>query len=317
MEKDIAQLREQEAKKERERIAKIKIAAEPQPAQSSKPLLTGPESPAPPSLMPHEEKRTPIFPKTRTRFQKVLIRVILIGVFLFILLNGFAFSYWYLTRKKAVEIIPMPESIPSAETEVIETEEPAAQSAPTPVIFFEPLQNKIIDLAGTDSLPLLLSEALKEEYSQGFTRLLIKNTENATSLTAREFLEKASLAMPESLLSLLEEDFMLFVYSSLSRKRLGLIGELSQTEGVQDMLRSWETTLEQDTKALWEIVGQKGSAYTPLFRQTAHQNSLVRFQTFSVIDFGIVYTLFGSKLILTTSFESLTKAVDQIIQSRQ
>ena len=132
MEKDIAQLREQEAKKERERIAKIKIAAEPQPAQSSKPLLTGPESPAPPSLMPHEEKCKPIFPKTRTRFQKILIRIILMGVFLFILLNGLAFGYWYLTRKKVVEIIPIPKPTPSAEIEVIETEEPAVQPASYP-----------------------------------------------------------------------------------------------------------------------------------------------------------------------------------------
>ena len=122
--------------------------------------------------------------------------------------------------------------------------------------------------------------------------------------------------MPEPLQSLLKDDFMLFVYSSQNRKRLGIMAELALTEGVQDILKTWETTLEQDTKSLWEMTGQKGSAYTSFFRQSVHQNNLVRFQTFSVLDFGIVYTLFGSKIILTTSFESLTKAVDLLIQSR-
>ena len=144
----------------------------------------------------------------------------------------------------------------------------------------------------------------------------MQGTENNAALTTREFLDKAAVVMPESLLSLLNQDFMLFVYSSPGRKRLGIIAELAVTEGMQDILRNWETTLEQDAKPLWEIVGQKGSAYTSFFRQAVHQNNLVRFQTFSVVDFGVVYALFGTKLILTTSFESLTKAVDLLIQSR-
>ena len=320
MAKDMALLREEEAKKERERIAKIK-AEEPKkeaptPAQTPKPQPREEAKPKP-FLMPHAEAQKPVFLRTRTRSEKIIIRVIVVGILLFILLNGAAFGYWYFTRKKVVEITPAPveqevESQPvggDSTSEQIEVVEP-------PVIVFEPVQEKTIEVATASSLPLLLSEALKEEYPQGFTRIRLQHTENATPFTMGEFLEKAALVIPAPLSSLLNEDFMLFVYSSPGRKRLGIIAELSQTEGVQDMLRTWETTLERDTKSLWEVVGQKGSAYTPSFRQTVYNNVPIRFQTFSVLDFGIVYGLSNTKLILTASFESLTRAVDLLTQNR-
>ena len=334
MAKDIALLREEEAKKERERIAKIQ-AGEPKkktptPAQAPKPqpILQAreEEKQKPPSLMPHAQAQKPVFLKARTRSEKIVIRIIVIGVLLFILVNGLAFGYWYFTRKKVMEIIPSPQPAPIEQE--VESQPAGGDStlapievAEPPVVFFEPVQEKTIEVATTDNLPLLLSNALKEEdskeSSQGFTRVFVRETGDTAPIPTREFLDKAGVVMPEPLLSLLNEDFMLFVYSSPGRKRLGFIGELSQVEGVQDILRTWETTLEQDTKQLWDIVGQKGSAYTTFFRQAVHQNSLVRFQTFSVLDFGTVYTLFGAKLILTTSFESLTKAVDLLMQSRR
>ncbi len=320
MAKDVALLREEEAKKERERIAKIKAKAEepkketPAPAPTKpQPILQAREEEKPkPSLMPHREEQKPVFLKAKTHSEKIIIRIIVIGVLLFILLNGLAFGYWYFIRKRVVEIIPATQPAP-----VVKVEEPSVPPpAPVPVLFFNAVQEKIIKIAPTDNLLLLLSGILQEEFPQGFTRIRLQNTEGSASVTTREFLDKAALAVPEPLLSLLNEDFMLFVYSSLNRKRLGFIGELALAEGVQDILTSWETTLEQDTKQIWEIIGQKGAAYTPFFRQSVHQNNLVRFQTFSVLDFGVVYTLFGTKLILATSFESLTKAVDLIIQSR-
>jgi outer membrane biosynthesis protein TonB len=324
MAKDMALLREEEAKKERERITRIK-AEEPKkkisaPAQAPKP------QPISPSLMPHTEAAKPVFLRARTRSEKIIIRAIVIGILLFILLNGLAFGYWYFTRKKVVEIIPAPaeqevESQPTggdSTSAQIEVKEP-------PVVFFEPAQEKTIEVATTDNLISLLSNAIKEEYPQGFTRIRLQHTENAAPLTTGEFLEKAAVVMPSSLSALLHEDFMLFAYASPGRKRLGMIAELTQiadteqsrsTEGVQDMLRNWETTLEQDTKSLWEVVGQKGSAYAPSFRQTTYKNISVRFQTFSVLDFGVVYGLSDTKLILATSFESLTRAIDLLLQNR-
>jgi hypothetical protein len=307
MAKDIALLREEEAKKERERIAQIKTEGPKKGTQTQQPLPTS--QPIPPSLMPHREEQKPVFLRAKTHPEKIIIRVIAIGVLLFILLNGLAFGYWYFTK-------PQP---------IVEESEPEPELTPvlTPVVFFDTAQEKTIEVAATDNLPLLLSDALKEEYPQGFTRIRLQNTEENVSILTREFLDKAAMAVSEPLLSLFQEDFVLFVYASPAssaggpgRKRLGIITELAQTERVQDMLKSWETTLEEDTKQLWEIVGQKGSAYTPFFRQSVYQNNLVRFQTFSVLDFGIVYALSGTKLILTTSFESLTKAVDLLAQSR-
>ena len=318
MAKDIAKLREQEATEERTRIAKIKteepkLQPQPQPVQGLK-THSGSERPAPPSLMPHAKEQKPVFVKAKTRPEKIIVRVIVIGVLLFILANGLAFGYWYFTRKNVVKVTPGSQTPGVNDAELQQT--PGVSNALTPVLFFDAVQEKTIEVATADNLLVLLSGVLKEEYPQGFTRILLKEGGDTTLFTMQEFLNKAGVAMPEPLLSLLEPDFMLFMYTVPGKKRLGFMGELSQTEGVQDMLQTWETTLEQDMKALWETVGQKGSAYAPFFRPAVHQNNLVRFQTFSVLDFGVVYALFGTKLILTTSFESATKAIDLLIQNR-
>ncbi len=111
MAKDIAQLREEETKKERERIAKIKIEE--------------PSQPTPPPLMPHAQEQKPVFLNARTRSEKVLIRVVVIGVLLFMLLNGLAFGYWYFTRKKIMEIVPSPQSTSTTEPAPASPAEPA------------------------------------------------------------------------------------------------------------------------------------------------------------------------------------------------
>jgi len=43
-----------------------------------------------------------------------------------------------------------------------------------------------------------------------------------------------------------------------------------------------------------------------------YQGISLRFQTFSVIDFGIVYGIIDDKLLFTSSFESFKRAVDQL-----
>lgn len=319
MAKDVALLREEEAKKERDRITKIKTeepkqttqvptSQQPQPVQGLK-TLSGSERPIPPSLMPHAEVQKPVFVRARTRSEKVLIRVIVIGVLLFVLLNGFAFGYWYFTRKATVEVVPEPEPTPVVEVEELA---PEPLPIPAPVSFFEAPQQELLLGNSKELLPEL--QTLLSSSPLGFLNIVVKT--QLGILSAQEFLEKAKIAMPLTLQQMLGENVMLFSYHTDNKKRLGIIFELKDTEGAAEQLQSWETTLEQDTKPFWEIVGQKGSSYTPFFRQAAHQNNLVRFQTFSVVDFGVVYTLFGSRLILSTSFESLTRAVDQIIQSR-
>jgi len=116
--------------------------------------------------------------------------------------------------------------------------------------------------------------------------------------------------MPPTLEEKLTENLMLFSYVTEQKKRLGFVAALKETEDVSGLLQSWEQSMEQDLASFFDIIGSKGSAYTPLFRSTTYQGIPVRFQTFSVIDFGIVYGVLDNKLLLTSSFESFQRAVD-------
>ena len=68
--------------------------------------------------------------------------------------------------------------------------------------------------------------------------------------------------------------------------------------------------MEQDLASFFDIIATKGSAYTTFFRSATYQGVQVRFQTFSVTDFGIVYGVIDNKLLLTSSFESAQKVFD-------
>lgn len=128
----------------------------------------------------------------------------------------------------------------------------------------------------------------------------------------QQFLEGAAIGIPQELQEKLG-DVMLFSFVAKEKKRLGFIAELKSLQGVSVLLRSWESAMEQDMDSFFALIASKGPRYTPFFRSTSYRDISVRFQTFSVIDFGIVYGIVGDKLLLTSSLESFLRTADQLL----
>jgi len=252
------------------------------------------------------------------------------GIIVFLIFNAVAFGFWYFfkrsaqTQPKPQDIqqevqAPSPSAAPEPQSEanqpLPETPPPLPQpeagppQAETPISFFAAPQQELF-IETPEEILLKLQGFLGESPAPGFTNLVVKTKGNILSL--QEFLQGTKIAMPQELKEKLAENLMLFSYVAENKKRLGFIVELKETAGVSQLLQSWEPNMEQDSASFFGIIGRKGSAYTPFFRFTTYQGIQVRFQTFSVIDFGIVHGIVQDKLLFTSSFESFQRAVDQL-----
>jgi len=352
MAKDIAGVRERQAEKERERIANLqreaKLPKKPQivlsqdPEERPRTLPNNSPGDAPTAVdlnpaqakqvAPTPKKQRPLLPRRPLkRSEKLFIRFLIGGVIVFLIFNAVAFGFWYLfkrdtqkqpeSREIQQEIqAPSPPATPEPQpdqpkADSVETPPPPPSpevllpQVKTPVVFFEAPEQELF-LETPEKLLVRLKGFLAEGPVLGFTSLVLKT--KGDILSPQEFLQGTKITIPQELREKLGENRMLFSYVTESKKRLGFIMDLKKTESVSGLLQSWEPSMEQDLASFFDIIGRKGAAYTPFFRPTTYQGVQVRFQTFSVIDFGIVYGIVQDKLLLTSSLESFRKAVDQL-----
>ena len=363
MAKDIAKVREKQAKKEQERIASFKeevnLPQKPQvvlsqhpeekpktvsksptevppalgtfqrlrgsSAESTRPSQAIDSDPAgvkqlTPAPKKQEPQKRPLVPRRPLRrSEKLFIRVVVGGIFVFLIFNAVAFGFWYFFKRDAqkepepkniqqeVGEAPLPPVAPKPQEEQPQPPEDSLPQAKTPAFFFEAPEQELI-IETPEELLRKLQDFLQENPALGFTNLAVKVKEDI--LSPQEFLEGTTITMPQELKEKLTENLMLFSYVAENKKRLGFIAELKETENISELLQSWEQSMEQDLASFFNIIGDKGLAYTPLFRSSVYQEIPVRFQTFSVIDFGIVYGVIDNKLLLTSSFESFQRATD-------
>ena len=309
MAKDIARIREGEAKKERERIANFKREAN----LPKKPQVVLSQEP---SQKKQEEPKRPLIPRRPLRrSEKLFIRLVVGGIIVFLIFNVVAFGFWYFPQRDG-KPQPEPQDVqqvtqpPTPPPVVPEPQSDAGESqVKPPAAFFEaPEQELFIELP--EELLPKLQDFLGGAPALGFTNLAVKTKEDI--LSRKDFLQGAEITMPQELEEKLTENLMLFSYVAEQKKRLGFIAELKEAESVPGLLQSWEQSMEQDLASFFDIIGDKGPTYTSLFHSSVYRGIPVRFQTFSVIDFGIVYGIVQDKLLLTSSLESFQKVVDQL-----
>ncbi|MDP4007209.1 MAG: hypothetical protein Q8P55_01250, partial [bacterium] len=316
MAKDIAKVREKQSRQEGERIAgqKPEVILSQEPKKEPGAILNvHPEgftkSPAgvkqltPAPKKPGQTQKPLASPRSRTKFEKLFIRFLLTGIIIFLVFNAVAFGFWYLFQRESAET-----KEPAQEQQVTK-EEPTPTPEPVPTSFFEAPQQELL-LGNSRELLQELKTLLSSPLTLGFLNIVVKT--QLGILSTKQFLLRSEITMPPALKEKLTESIMLFSYHADNKKRLGVIFELKETEGVTEQLQSWEQTLEQDTRGFFDIIDKKGTGYAATFSFSTYQGIPVRFQTFSVIDFGIVYGVINNKLLLTSSFESFQRAVDQL-----
>jgi len=307
MQKDLSHLREEEARKEREKIIRIKEEKELQKERKivekirkiaekrakkekilpSKPFKPRPEKKVFPEVRP--EKKPP------SHFEKVFIRVAL-AVFIFlILVLVFALVYdWHKL---------LPEEKPAIEKVTEETvKEKAEESLPPALIPFK--NTKVVEISSWDDLPQTISGLVTAPLGENeFIRIVIKNATENKFLTLEEFLKAFEIKAPEDFPPKLTGRFDLYVFARKEVNRVGFAVEIKNKEGLPELLKSWEKTMESDFENLSEAEGKKFPAPEPNFKEKNYRGNIFSYITFSPLPdyFGICYGMLDDYLIITSS----------------
>lgn len=306
MAKDIAHLREGEAKVERRHIEELE-KPRPAPAQTyekarpqSKPVLRPEAEPQPKELT--QTSDVSLMPQKNTGLGKLFIRIVLVLVILFVAFNAFALVFW-LSQKG--EETPAPNSTQS------ENPQPLPLVTPDPV--FPIASTEQIPLKKGGSVVSVLEEALLRSRPQGFTRMVIVLPEENRVWNVREFSSALGIQVPEQIQSGLQENLTLFIHkNSQNKQRVGFAIPLKEGAGNNQALKAWEPSLEQSLVLFLSFQGKKDSAAVSFFREMAYKGIIVRFQTFSSQDLGLVYAVANNALVVTGSLESMKAVIDSI-----
>jgi len=309
MQKDIRKLREIEAKKERERIAAIRVKTkdkpEPKPVLPSKPK---PELKIPPKPKPEikplpKETLIPKPPKKPSPFRKVLVRVMffLIGIALVV------FSYWLLGLAKInLKDIFFPEKEPPQKEKPVEL--PEITSPPS---FFLVEKTSTFEITENLQMFAVLGQLTKQELPENnFVRLIIKNTKENRLVTLEDIAQTFQIEVPEEIFQTLKTDsFNIFVYPQKEGKRVLVIAKIAKRDKLNELLINWETKIAQEGIS---VAGKKIPTLASSFKSYAFTGTSFRYLSISKDDLGICYALLGDYFVLTNSFGSMEEVIEKL-----
>jgi len=302
MQKDIARLREIEAQRERERIAVLK---------------TKEEKPPTPPIRPKEEKKISLetlIPGPPSIRPSLLKKVLVRGILFLLCLLFIGFFYWLFVVRK-----PIPPEVPSPPPEEV-VEKPKIIIPPSLILVEE---TRIFEISTTEEIPEVFNQSMAVELPENsFTRLAIKNLSENRLVSLEELSSAFQIEVPDSyppttlpperapkIFQKLEPDYTLALYSQKQGKRVALIAKVKEAEGLLELLKNWEKKIKEEGVF---ISGQKISTQVSYFRTAFHQKVGFRYLTISKEDLGICYAWFDDYFVVTTSFESMKKIIEEL-----
>lgn len=262
----------------------------------------------------------------RKTVRKILIRLIFIIIFFGILtvttdiekLTKGKFNYWKNQILQPIYSLLYSKKVPVPE-EKSKPSEPSPEkiqsSVKPPTAIIQPDYTKVIVADSSqeilDNFKVLFGQNFQEA---GLYRVLFKKS-NGKFYSGKE-LFKTFIDAPEEISDLFDfsdsSNFMLFVYNDVY-KRMGVIVKIKTEKKplAEETMRGWENEMEAGLGPLLAIQAKaKDSFYKPFFRQGIFFNQIIRWQTFSIEDFGICYSVQENYLIITTSLESILKVTE-------
>jgi len=294
------------------------------------------------------DKETPIKPiagiggKIPSSQSRLIVRLAIIIFVAFIAFNVILFGYWQLQQRGIIPAISLPFSLPfisqQAETPASQqnasapTLEPTSPPAdePTPIPALESptpvpptpssqleqtlgLASITLQFGTQQELASLILEAKQITQLPGLVQLVLQKRDTNTQLNAQDFFEVFGIIPPPAVSSQLQNDTLFFIHRDAQGSKFGFVAEISNASQAQQDFIGWEGSLETSLSPLISFWDEKGSGYTPSFREKIHRGIPIRFQTFSLQDIGIVHAFVNNYLIFASSFEGTKALIDELL----
>ncbi len=268
MARDIAGLREMEAKTEKERIIDLKpaeIKSQPHSPSSPSPIL--------PPVPPAENKPSFSFP-----YKKIIVR----GIIILISLALLGFGFWFWQSKKPAEKKITPPS---------QTETPPPQTElflPPSLILTK--DTKLISISNNEEIPVALEQLVKTEIPIGsFSRVAIKNSAENRWVYFNDLISIFKISSSPEISEKLDPDFTLLLFSQKEGGRTALVAKTTDSQGLINLLKNWGN-----------------------FKVARSQGISFKYLTLAKNDLGIVYLVLDNYFVLTNSFESMEKVINEL-----
>ena len=263
-----------------------------------------------------EEPLQPITEESRLSLKRIGL---VLGGLLLIAAASLA-AFWFFTQKKALD--PLPE-VPEA---------PVIQPAGTPEKLLSGQFQEALNLENTTSFPGQFQESLAKETRNGFFKnVFVKKVVDYKEewLSLDELLSLFNGQLPAEIRNRLSGGYNLLVYQQptpdgstpfdsqdfLASKRILLVLDISEKEGLQEALSVWENQMAQDLAPLLFFGKNTPAAENTLYQENFYRGAFIRYLNFPQPDLSLDYLIVDQMLVLATSRESTFAIIDKIMEN--
>jgi len=261
-------------------------------------------------------------PKRPSEKKKYLVRALILIFILTTLALMTSFWYWNL-RKKQTPPTTIQEKQVLVEKEI---EKPEKEPEKPKIVIPPPLlpleKTRTLEITDKEEIPSRLTFILKEKLPEDqLTRILIKDKVQNKILGLEDFFEALNIKTPENFFENLEDNFTLFLHSTKEKSYLGFVAKIakrddtSTKENLSNLLKSWESSMEDDFNQLFLLFEKQEKAKTH-FKEATYKKVSFRYLSFPQKDLGICWAIFDDLFLFTCSGKSMMKVID-ILQLQQ
>jgi len=252
--------------------------------------------------------------KPKKKITKLLIPLILIVV-----LVAFYFLLWPKLFKTKIPTSGVPSGMGGlVNTGVTTLKTGTTPTTLPPVLAFSASKGDVINsklVVDITGAPMLYTSIKKEATTLGTAESIkvLQPTIKGVALTSQEVLYTWLKNVPEALTDDITDEYIMYTYYGAVNPAFGLVFKMKDTDpDVLDAMLLWEKNkaLLKDASNLWLFSPKTTTA--KLFKEQEVLGAKVRYFAYPGKEAALAYTMIGDKLIITTSLESMTSALDHL-----
>lgn len=227
--------------------------------------------------------------------KKFLVRFIIVASCL-ALIAGFI---WFLFGKKFAakkpEIVPQP---------------PSGPEITVPPSLITVAQTLTFEITEKEKTTTTFEQALQKEMDKDtFARVVIKNTKEVRLASPEEASPVFQFDVPTEIYQKVDPGYTLAIFSQKEGKRTALVTKIKEKEQLNALLKSWETKVAAEGLS---FNGKKVQTSSAAFKTASLDGISFRYLGISGDDRGVYYAVLGNYFILTNSFESIKKIINEL-----
>ena len=273
-------------------------------------------------------------PKKSGLPKKIFARILSITLLAALLFINVTFWYWYIfVRPKNMPpaaVITSP--IPTPECAIdkdcasgkICSQDGKCNDKPIVIVgpIFPMTGEKEFKISSYSDIPGIMLNVISEwPNEEGFAvdkfrRIVIINESERRQATIKEIFDALLITAPDGFYERLGENYTLFEYSQKEGIRIGLVSSIIDKENFAKLLSQNEGTMKDGFRTFFSLMNLESPVTTKVFASASKMKGYTgpdfRYLPVSKNDLGVCYSAYADYFMLSTSFESMKKALESL-----